>query len=734
MSYPPDNQARSDPDQPDQPDPAASTAPDRLAKVLRRLRWPVVIAWLVIGVLVYPAAHGLSNVVNNTAGANLQSSVQSTQVLVLQQAAQRGQPNVDTATVVFARASGLTAADLTAVRSAHAAVARLAAAGNIAGLGAPSPVQESPDGRAAAFSAQVTASADNEDSADSAAVQAIRPAVDGPASLAHDGLQAAVTGSAAVTADTNITNTNSVLLISLLIIAVLLLLVYRSPVLWLPSLLGALVAYDVAKGAAHGLASAGLTVSSLSVDIQVILVLGVGTDYALLLIQRYREELRHHAATADAMAVALRRTMPVLAASAATVVCAMLCLLAANSAALHGFGPIGAISIACAFIVQLTFLPALLLVFGRAAFWPRTPRPGQAARDESRLWAGIAARVARRPAGVTLAVVVLLGAACAGLAALHTDNNPVATVPGNPGSVVGAQLLDQYFPAAGSDPLNVLAPAGQATAAAATARSTPGVAAVAATAPVGHYAAYDVTLSAPNYSPGAYATIASLRGSLDRAAPGSLVGGDQAIQYDIVQAAHRDDLVIIPLVLVVIAIVIALLLRALVAPLVLVATTALSFGASFGLAALLWRYGLGYSGIEAQIPLFIFVFLIALGVDYNIFLVARIREEARHADIRRATTRGLAVTGGVITAAGVVLAATFTNLARLPYIPVTEVGSAVAIGLLLDTLLARTVLVPASILTIGDRIWWPARPTALQARTPAALLGRGSAGYGQPDP
>jgi putative drug exporter of the RND superfamily len=706
MPYAPVAQPQGDPAQPSGLDPAG---PDRLARVLRRLRWPALITWLAIAVVLYPVAHSLPGVVNNSAAAELQSSAPSTRALVLQQAAERGEPDVDTATVVFARATELTPADLGAVGAAHAAVARLAAAGHVTGLGAPGLVQRSADGQAAAFSARITTPADNEDSADSAAVQAIRTAIEGPRSRAGDGLQAAVTGSAAVTADTNITNTDSVLLVSLVIIAFILLLIYRSPLLWLPSLLGAVVAYDAAKAAAHGLASAGLTVSSLSVDILTVLVLGVGTDYALLLIHRYREELRHHAATADAMAAALRRTAPVLAASAATVVCAMLCLLAADSASLHGLGPIGAVGIASALVAQLTFLPALLLAFGRAAFWPRIPRPGQPTHEESRLWAGIGARVARRPAGVALAGVLLLGAACAGLTVLHIDNNPVATVAGNPGSVTGAQLLTRHFPVADRDPLTVLIPAGYAAAASGTARATPGVAAVAATAPAGRYAVYDVTLSAPNYSAPAYATIATLRGRLDHAAPGSLVGGDQAIQYDIVQAAHRDDLVLIPLILVVIAAVIALLLRALVAPLVLVATTALSFGASFGLAALLWRYGLGYPGIEAQIPLYIFVFLIALGVDYNIFLVARVREEARHADIRRATLRGLAVTGGVITAAGIVLAAAFTNLSRLPYIPVTEVGSAVAIGVLIDTLLARTVLVPASMLAIGSRVWWPAR-------------------------
>jgi putative drug exporter of the RND superfamily len=198
------------------------------------------------------------------------------------------------------------------------------------------------------------------------------------------------------------------------------------------------------------------------------------------------------------------------------------------------------------------------------------------------------------------------------------------------------------------------------------------------------------------------------RRRLDRDAPGSLVGGGPAVQYDTAQAAHRDALVLIPLVLVVILIIIALLLRAIVAPLVLVITTALSFAASFGLSSLLWRYVPGFAGIGAQLPLYIFVFLVALGVDYNIFLSARIREEARYSGTRQGILRGLGVTGGVITAAGIVLGGTFAALAQLPSAPIAEVGIAVALGVLLDTLLVRTVLVPPSLLTIGERAWWPA--------------------------
>jgi MMPL family len=302
-----------------------------------------------------------------------------------------------------------------------------------------------------------------------------------------------------------------------------------------------------------------------------VLVLGAACDYALLLIHRYREELRHHAATEDAMAAALRRTLPTLLASSATVICAMICLLTAQSASLRGLGPVGAVAIAAALLAQTTLLPALLLVFGRAAFWPRVPRQGQADREQSRIWAGIGTRVARHPAPVALAAVVLLGAACAGLGALHTDNNPVATVPGHPGSVTGAQLLAEHYPPGATAPLTILTPPHEARAAATAARATPEVATVSPAAPAEGYAGYSVTLSVPPYSASGHTAISTLRSRLDRAAPGSLLGGDPAIQYDITQAARHDALVLIPLVLAVILIIVALLLQSVVAPLLLVA-------------------------------------------------------------------------------------------------------------------------------------------------------------------
>jgi putative drug exporter of the RND superfamily len=686
---------------------------DWLPKWLRRLRWPVVVAWVLIIIVLHPIASGLTKVTNDTASAYLPGSAQSTRVVLLEQAGrpQTGStPETDVAIVVFVHKGGLTAADVAAVGAARSAVAGLVP--HVRGLALPTAPKRSADGQAALFTAAVTAKTDSVTSVETHAVKEIRAAVSTAAARAGNGLRVAVTGPAAVNADSGVGSKTqtTLLLTALVIVALILLIVYRSPLLWLLPILGAYGAIELAQSFAHGLASAGLTVSSLSTSILIVLVFGAASDYALLLTHRYREELRHHATTEEAMAAAMRRTLPTLVASAATVTGAMVCLLAAQSASLHGLGPVGAVGIVSALLAQTTFLPALLLIFGRAAFWPRVPRPGGAGREDSRLWSAVGRRVARRPAWVAVVAVVLLGAACAGLAALQSDNNPLSAVKGHPGSVVGSQMLDQHFPAGKIAPLTVLTPASEASAAVAAARSAPDVSGVGPGPRVHGYASLSVTLSVPPYGAKASTAIADLRARLDHQAPGSLVGGGPAIEYDIAQAAHTDEAVLIPLVLVVIMIVIALLLRAVVAPLLLVATSALSFAAAVGLSALLWRYAFGYAGIQAQLPLYIFIFLVALGVDYNIFLSARIREESAQVGIREGTMRGLGVTGGVITAAGIVLAATFAALAQLPSVPITEVGVAVAVGVLLDTLLVRTVLVPALLLTFGERVWWPSHP------------------------
>jgi RND superfamily putative drug exporter len=669
------------------------------------------IAWLIAVVFLFPIANALSNVTDNSNAANLPASAPSTRVinLLLQQASQRGpgQPQTDTALVVFARSHGLTAADMTAISSARSAAGQLTKLTQR--LSAPSPVQRSADGQAAYFYVNITAPASSQGSADTDGVRAIRAAVSGPAGHAGDGLQVEVTGSAAITADTGTPSTTDLELTAVVIVALVFFVVYRSVLLWFFPLLGAVAAIVAAQAGAHGLANAGLTVSSLSASILIVLVFGAASDYALLLVHRYREELSRHSLPEDAMAVALRRTLPTLVASSATVTAAMICLLAAQSASLHGLGPVGAVGIVSALLAQTTFLPALLLVLGPMAFWPRVPRTGQAGAGESQLWSGIGTRVARHPVRTGLAAMLLLGAACVGLVALRIDNSNLSQVKGDPGSVAGAQLVGVHFPAGLLDPLMILAPPDQATPAVAAARATPGVAEVEPQSPVEGYASYLVITSGSSQGATGQAVIVGLRERLAQDAPRALLGGDPAVQYDITQASHRDALVLIPLILVVILVIIVVLLRAVVAPLVLVLTSALSFAASFGLSDLLWRYGFGYSGIESQVPIYIFVFLVALGVDYNIFLTARIREESRQLGIRRGTLRGLSVTGGVITAAGIVLAGTFAALIPQPTVYLTEVGSAVAIGVLLDTLLVRTVLVPAALLTIGERAWWPSR-------------------------
>jgi putative drug exporter of the RND superfamily len=679
-----------------------------LGRRLRVLRWPVLITWILAAVCLAPAAAGLAKLTNVTASAYLPSSASSTRVALLQEAARRGQGELESeqAIVVFAGNKPLSPADHTVIASADQGVRRLA--GTVGGLGAVTAPQLSADGEAETFTATVTAPQHSILSTATDAIRAIRKAV-GPASqLAGRRLVVAVTGPAAETAD-GVTTVSSLALTAIVIVAFIILLVYRSPVLWILPLAGSIAAIVVAEAATHGLAAAGLTVSPLTTSILIVLVFGASSDYALLLIHRYREELRRHGPPEEAMAVTLRATFPTLLASAATVIGAMLCLLTAQSASLHGLGPIGAVGIAAALLAQVTFLPALLLVAGRRAFWPRLPRQGQARAEESPLWSGIGARIARHPGRIALAGLLLLAAGCLGLISMRTTSDPLSDLKGRPGSVVGAEMLAAHYPAGLIAPLSLLSEPAHARAAAAIARTTPGVAEVSPDTPVGGYDSFLVTLSVPPYGPQAAGAIADMRDRLALGAPGSLLGGGPAIQYDIARAATRDSVVLFPLVLLVILAVIVLLLQAILASLILVATTALSFAAAFGLSNLLWRYVFGYPGFAPQLPLYIFIFLVALGVDYNIFLSARVREEARRLGARQGTLRGLADTGGVITAAGVVLAATFAALAQLPSVSLTEVGTAVAIGVLVDTLLVRTIIVPALLLTGGDRLWWQPR-------------------------
>ncbi len=685
----------------------------------RWLRWVVIVIWAVILVGLSHAASTLSSATNDAAAAYLPATAQSTQVATLQSQALGGvgQPEADQAVVVFVRPRGLTPADLRAVAAARTVVADLAT--RTPGLGQPTAAKESADGKAMLFTADVTASQRQISSADHTAVDAIRSAVAAVAASVSPGLQTAVTGPAAVTADSGSGEQRTLLLTTIVIVVAILLLVYRSPVLWLLPLLSAVNAIVLAEAAAHGLASAGLTVSSLSASILTVLVFGVAADYALLLVHRYREELRRRTDVSAAMATALRRTAGTLLASASTVVLAMLCLLAASSGSLHGLGPVAAVAVAAAFLAQITLLPALLLVFGRWVFWPRIPRTGDEAREESRAWSAVGARLARFPGRAAVATSLLLAAAATALLGLHFTSNPVSALRGNTSATIGQQLVDAHFPQGAAAPLDLLAAPARAAAAAAAAHGTPGISSVTPAKPVAGYDSFTVTMSGDPYGTAGRTVIDTLRQRTAAADPGALVGGSPAVQLDIATAAGHDAAVLMPLIFFVVLVVTALLLRAVIAPLLMTAASVLSFAASFGLAVLLWG-GLNYQGADPQIPIYIFLFLVAFGVDYNIFLVARIREEARLLGTRAGTLRGLGVTSGVITAAGIVLAGTFTALTQLPSVSIAEVGSAVAIGVLIDTLVVRSVLAPSLLLKLGDAAWLPSRPARPGATTARA--------------
>jgi len=679
-------------------------------RVLRRLRWPVVALWIVLMMLLHPLAGTLYRVTDDSAAANLPSDAPSTRVAAILAHAgmsRNGQPNTsDSLAVVLTRAAGLTRRDDETAAAALAAVRRLA--GRLPALSMPGSVQRSTDADAAIFTDAVTSPALDAAATDESTVVAVRRAVD--AAISRDpGLRMGLTGAAAVTADGGTTSQTALLVTALIVVGVVLLIVYGSLVIAIFPLIGALAGIVIAQAAAHGLGSAGLTVSSLSTSILIVLAFGLASDYALLLIHRYRSELAHWAAAEDAMASALRRTVPTLVASAATVGCAMTCLLAASSASMRGLGPIGVVAVAGALVAETTFLPALLLIVGRNAFWPRRPNVTDE-RKTSTAWAVVGSAVARHPVRAGVAVLALLGAAATGLAAFHPDDDPLHNLRDRAGSVAAARLIATHFGAGVIAPLTVLAHPDEVAAAQTAAQTSADVAAVRPSVSIDGLRSFTVTLSTDPYGTAGSSAIADLRQRLDQAAPGTLVGGDAAIRYDLRQAAMRDARLLIPLILLAILLVITALLRSVLAPLVLVLTTALSFAASFGLANAVWRFVFGFGGVESQLPLYVFVFMVALGVDYSVFLAARIREEAEAFGNTAGITRGLTATGGVITAAGVVLAATFAALAERPLVDVSEVGTAIAVGVLLDTLIIRTVLVPAAFLLAGERVWWPGRP------------------------
>jgi putative drug exporter of the RND superfamily len=474
------------------------------------------------------------------------------------------------------------------------------------------------------------------------------------------------------------------------------------------------VALTAAQAVIYLLARDGtLTVNGQSAFILTVLVFGAGTDYALLLTARYREELRRHGDRHQAMAVALGRAAPAIIASAATVILSLLCLLVAELSSTRSLGPVMAIGIAVGLGAMLTLLPALLVIFGRWVFWPQRPTLGSPEPTEHGLWARIGRRVAVRPRIVWVVTAVVLGVMALGLAGLEADGlQSRDSFRTQPESVVGEEVLARHFPAGEGNPVQVVGNAGAAAQLHAAVAGTQGVTAVKPPVVGGGLAYLEGTLVTPSDSQASYALVDRLRDSV-HAIPGAQarVGGGSAVNLDVQRASRHDTNLVVPLVLVVVLVILGLLLRAVVAPVLLVATVVLSFAAALGVSALAFDHLFGFAGADPSLPLWTFVFLVALGIDYNLFLMTRVHEEARRHGTRRGALLGLAATGGVITSAGIVLAGTFAALGTLPPVFVTEIGFAVAFGVLLDTFVVRSVLVTALTLDVGRHMWWPSRLT-----------------------
>jgi RND superfamily putative drug exporter len=670
----------------------------------RRLKWVILVFWLVLAAASGPLAGGLTDEQDNEVSSWLPGDAEST--LALERQAELGSdPDVIPAVVVYERAEGLTPADLAAIEDDAAAFGRIdALEGEVTG---PVPAE---DGRAAQLVVPLDMGSEGWEALTPLVEDMRGDARDGPA-----GLQSWITGPAGNAADSSeaFEGIDGALLFAALGVVVLILLVtYRSPVLWILPIFSAVVALFCSQAVIYLLAKhAGLTVNAQSASILTVLVIGAGTDYALLLVARYREELRLHADRHEAMTEAVHRAGPAVLASGGTVVLGMLCLAVADMNSTAGLGPVAAIGVAVTLVVLMTLLPALLVICGRWVFWPVRPVLGTPEPSATGVWARVGGLIRPRPRAVWVVTCVLLLAAGTGALALHPDGLTQAeSFRGTPESITGEEVARTHFPATAGNPVYVLTTATDADAVAEAVAGTVGIGEAGAPQVTGDAALIEAALADPADSPAAYDTIDRLRTELDGVGDGeALVGGNTAVNLDVQNASQRDNLVVIPLIMVVVLLVLGLLLRAVVAPLVLIATVVLSYGAALGLSALIFDRTLGVTATDSSFPLFVFVFLVALGIDYNIFLMTRVREESFDHGTRRAALIGLSATGGVITSAGLVLAATFAVLGTLPLTFLTQLGIAVALGVLLDTIVVRSVLVTALTLDVGRWMWWPSR-------------------------
>jgi RND superfamily putative drug exporter len=731
------------------------TDPRRAGRVLPRgLPFFSVIAVAIVAFLAggFGASYQgkLSEVQKNDNSAFLPASAESTRAA--NEAAGFSSSQAIPGFLVFHRDSGLTAGDKEAISDVKSTVSNIAGV-QVAGVSGPA---YSADGTAGALFVPLISnmngtavSGDQLSETESAVIAAANAGVPegltvypaGPAGIlvAFIGAFAGLDG--------------TLLLVAGGIVVLILLMVYRSPVLWFFPLFSAGLALGLSALIVYVLAKSGaITLNGQSQGILSVLVLGAGTDYALLLISRYREELHNYPSRFDAMIKAWKESAPAIFASGATVIIGVLCLSFSELNSNKSLGPVAAIGIACTLVVMMSFLPVALALAGRWVFWPRRPTVDTPAPEpgSNGLWGRISRFVGAHDRMAWIGVLGVLSICLIGIGSLKTDGVPVSQgFTNTPDAVLGQQLYDAKFDRGLGSPAVIVANADQADAVIAAASAVPGIstkpgsvcirvdqaklAALLASssggsgaagpapaagcpppalqvAPINGRIVIDAVLADSYDSAAAYDTVARLRTAV-HAVPGAgaVIGGQTAATLDVHLASVHDRNLIIPIVLVVIFIVLALLLRALLVPFLLVGTVVLSFGATLGVCGWVFTDVFGFVGADQSFPLFAFVFLVALGIDYNIFLMTRVREETLNFGTRPGVLRGLAVTGGVITSAGVVLAATFGVLAVLPLVFLAELGFAVAFGVLLDTLLVRSILVPALAHDIGRTIWWPSK-------------------------
>ena len=668
----------------------------------RVTKWIVLALWILVFLVAGVFAQKLTDVQNNEASSWLPASAESTKA-VEKLGAFQDENNIPTV-VVYERSSGLTEEDLAAAREQVAEMQNLdGVEGKVFGP------QVSEDGQVAqsvvTFNFGANGWMEMPDAADE-----LRDLteIDGVTThIAGAGGQAADSSEAFEGIDTTL------LAATLGAVILILLLTYRSPLLWVLPIISAVFALVTSQALIYFLAKyADLTVNAQSQAILTILVIGAGTDYALLLVARYREELRRHEDRHEAMAFALHRAAPAIVASAVTVMLGMLCLLFAEMNSTAGLGPVAAIGIGVTLLVMVTLLPAMLVILGRWFFWPKRPTFGSPEPTQSGLWARVGGRIVKRPRAVWVVTALLLGVACLGLfrleaSGLSTEDSYTKEFD----SIVGQKALAEHGLYDQSNTVQVVANAEQADAVREAMTGIDGLAEAQEPVPPKDGVAFiQAAMAGDAASQTAFDIVEDVRDNVHGVeGADALVGGWSAVYLDTKIAANRDNVVIIPIVLVMVLLILITLLRALASPLILLATVVLSFGAALGLSALIFEFVFGFEGSDPAFPLFAFVFLVALGIDYNIFLMTRVREETMHRGTRQGALVALTSTGGVITSAGLVLAATFLVLGTIPVVFLAELGVAVALGVMLDTMIVRSVLVTAINLDLGGKIWWPSK-------------------------